>query len=137
MAMAIKRAMATATTGAIATVIRAVGTQRRQQWRWVWGWRQGQDRSCYDWRDGADGDDGPWFVCDIFVCVERLQKIGLDLKKLIIRWSLYTAKRLAIVNLAGIISDKFWCGGYIGFCIVCYLHCTRGNDVLRYGLDTL
>ncbi len=59
-----------APTWMMAMVKRVAGVRRRRQW----GWRKGQGHLRYDWREGNDGGDGPWFVC-VLVCVERPKKI--------------------------------------------------------------
>jgi hypothetical protein len=58
------------TTWAMAMAKRLAGKQRRQQWQWGWGRHKGHGRSCYNWREGDDGGDGPWFVCE-YLCVWR------------------------------------------------------------------
>jgi hypothetical protein len=41
-----------------------------KKWQWGGGRHKGRGRSHYAWREGDDGGDGPWFVCE-FVCVWR------------------------------------------------------------------
>jgi hypothetical protein len=43
------------------------------QWQQGWGLRKGHGRSCYNWREGDDGGNGPWFVC-VFWCVATKNK---------------------------------------------------------------
>jgi hypothetical protein len=54
---------------AMAMVKRVAGIQQRQRW----GRRKGHGRSRYNWREGDDGGNGPWFVC-VFWCVWRDHK---------------------------------------------------------------
>ncbi len=71
MAKAMKRAMATDGDNMGDGYGEEAGGQAwLQQWQWGWGRCKGHGRSCYDWREGCDGSNGPWFVF-ICVCVER------------------------------------------------------------------
>ncbi len=82
MATATKRARARAKAArGLAMATRVAGDE------WGWGQREGHGCLHYDWREGCDGGNGPWFVC-IFVHMERPQKIRSDLKIVYVPWSL-------------------------------------------------
>jgi hypothetical protein len=44
--------------------------RRRRQWRWGGQRHEGHGRSHNTWREGGDGGDGPWFVCEFWVSEE-------------------------------------------------------------------